>query len=120
MRQVCAPYGLTTETEWTHLVTYGSRQDETGAWRFHYDPKLAEPFKEGFSEPVSLWPLWEVIQAPVLLLRGGDSDILTAETAAEMVTRKPSTKLVEFPGVGHAPMLMNDAQIGAVRSWLLG
>ncbi|WP_223291904.1 alpha/beta fold hydrolase [Defluviicoccus vanus] len=55
VRVVCAPYGLTSDAEWAHLITYGSRQDETGAWRFHYDPKLAEPFKEGFSEPVSLW-----------------------------------------------------------------
>jgi pimeloyl-ACP methyl ester carboxylesterase len=55
----------------------------------------------------------------VLILRGAESDILTAETAAEMVARKPGTELVEFPGVGHAPMLMNGAQIGVVRDWLL-
>lgn len=119
MREVCAPYGLTTEAEWKHLITYGSRRDEKGAWWMHYDPKLVEPFKEGFSEPVSLWPLWPMIQAPVLLLRGGLSDILTAETAAEMVEKKPGTKLVEFAGVGHAPMLMNAEQISAVRDWLL-
>ena len=119
MRVVCAPYGLTTDAEWQHLVTYGSRQDETGAWRFHWDPKLAEPFKEGFSESVDLWPVWAMIQAPVLLLRGADSDILTAETAAEMVARKPTTRLVEFAGVGHAPMLTNPAQITVVRDWLL-
>ena len=120
MRVVCAPYGLTTDAEWDHLVSYGSRQDETGAWRFHWDPKLAEPFKDGFSESVSLWPLWEMIQAPVLLLRGSESDILTAETAAEMVARKPTTTLVEFAGIGHAPMLTNAEQIGAVRRWLVG
>lgn len=120
LREVCAPYGLGTDAEWKHLVTYGSRRDENGAWRMHYDPKLAEPFKEGFSEPVSLWPLWAMIQAPVLLLRGGLSDILSAETAAEMVAKKPGTALVEFAGVGHAPMLMNAEQISAVRRWLLG
>jgi Predicted hydrolases or acyltransferases (alpha/beta hydrolase superfamily) len=120
MRVVCAPYGLTTDAEWKHLVTFGSRRDENGAWRMHYDPKLAEPFKEGFSEPVALWPFWQMIQAPVLLLRGSESDILSAETAAEMVEKKPGTTLIEFQGVGHAPMLMNRAQIDAVRGWLLG
>jgi pimeloyl-ACP methyl ester carboxylesterase len=60
-----------------------------------------------------------LIACPVLILRGAESDILTAETAAEMVARKPGTELVEFPGVGHAPMLMNGAQIGVVRDWLL-
>lgn len=120
MREVCAPYGLSADSDWKHLVTYGSRKDENGAWWMHYDPKLAEPFKEGFSEPVSLWPLWTMIQAPVLLLRGSESDILSAETAAEMVEKKPGTTLVEFAGVGHAPMLTNAEQIGAVRNWLLG
>jgi pimeloyl-ACP methyl ester carboxylesterase len=35
-----------------------------------------------------------------------------------MVARKPGTQLVEFQGVGHAPMLMDPAQIDAVRRWL--
>jgi hypothetical protein len=56
----------------------------------------------------------------VLVLRGALSDLLTAETAAEMIMRKAGTKLVEFEGVGHAPMLMDGAQIGAVREWLVG
>ena len=118
MREINTGYGPLTDAEWEHLVTHGSRRDENGAWRLHYDPKLAEPFKEGFSEPVALWPLWDLIACPVLILRGGESDILTAETAAEMVARKPGTQLVEFQGVGHAPMLMDPAQIDAVRRWL--
>ena len=118
MREINTGYGPLTDAQWEHLVTHGSRLDENGAWRLHYDPKLAEPFKEGFSEPVALWPLWDLIACPVLILRGGESDILTAETAAEMVARKPGTQLVEFEGVGHAPMLLDPAQIDAVRRWL--
>ncbi len=52
-------------------------------------------------------------------LRGSDSDILTAETAAEMLARKPGTRLVDFLGIGHAPMLMSADQIAVVRDWLL-
>jgi hypothetical protein len=37
-----------------------------------------------------------------------------------MVARKPGTRLVEFEGVGHAPMLIDSAQIEVVRQWLLG
>jgi pimeloyl-ACP methyl ester carboxylesterase len=119
MREINSGYGPLTDAQWAHLVEHGSRRDEAGAWRQHYDPKIAEPFKQGFSEPVALWPLWALITCPVLILRGAESDILTAETAAEMVARKPGTELVEFPGVGHAPMLMDGAQIGVVRDWLL-
>lgn len=120
MREVCAPYGPLTDAQWKHLVEVGHRQDETGAFRFHYDPGLAEPFKQGFSEPVALWPLWDAVSCPVLLLRGQDSDILTPETAQEMLARKPATRMVEFAGIGHAPMLMDNVQIGAVRDFLVG
>ncbi|HYN39036.1 MAG TPA: alpha/beta hydrolase [Rhodospirillales bacterium] len=119
MRQVNTGYGLLTDAQWAQLARHASRQDEAGAWRQHYDPKLAEPFRQGFSEPVTLWPLWDLIATPTLILRGTESQILTAETAAEMLARKPGTRLVEFPGVGHAPMLMALDQITAVRSWLL-
>jgi pimeloyl-ACP methyl ester carboxylesterase len=120
MREINTGYGPLTDAQWAHLVAHGSRRDETGGWRLHYDPKLAEPFKQGFSEPVELWPLWDLISCPVLILRGSESDILTSETAVEMVVRKPGTRLVEFEGVGHAPMLMDSAQIEVVRQWLLG
>ena len=118
MREVNVGYGPLSDAQWAHLVEHGHRIDEAGQWRQHYDPKLAEPFKAGFSEPVALWPLWDAVACPVLILRGTLSDILTEETAAEMVARKPGTTLVEFAGVGHAPMLMADDQIAAVSDWL--
>ena len=120
MRQVNVGYGPLAREHWRHLVEHGSRWDEaTGTWRQHYDPKIIEPFDKGFSKPVVLWPLWEAIECPVLVLRGTESDILTAETAQEMVGRKPATDVVHFEGVGHAPTLMNASQIAVVREWLL-
>jgi pimeloyl-ACP methyl ester carboxylesterase len=118
MREVNVGYGPLTDAQWAAIVEHGHRIDENGQWRQHYDPKLAEPFKAGFSEPVALWPLWDAITCPVLVLRGALSQILTRETADEMVSRKPGTTLVEFADVGHAPMLMADDQIGVVRDWL--
>ena len=41
------------------------------------------------------------------------------ETALAMTGRGPRAKLVEFAGVGHAPMLMADDQIAVVRDFLL-
>jgi len=37
----------------------------------------------------------------------------------EMKERKPDLEVVEFPGVGHAPALMSDDQIGVVKDFLL-
>ncbi len=118
-RDVNAPYGPLTDEQWAHIARFGSRQIEGGTWKLHFDPKIAEPFKDGFSEAVDLWPLWDLVPCPVLVLRGGDSDVLLRETAGEMLARKPSAKMVEFPGIGHAPMLMDESQIAPVRQWLL-
>lgn len=120
MREINAAYGPLTDAQWAHVVRHGSRRNpETGLWHQHYDPRIAEPFRDGFSEPVEMWPLWDGIRCPVLILRGTASDILTHETAQEMLARKPGTRLIEFAGIGHAPMLMSDDQIGPVRDWLL-
>jgi pimeloyl-ACP methyl ester carboxylesterase len=36
-----------------------------------------------------------------------------------MTERGPRARLVEFPGVGHAPMLVQPDQVRAVREFLL-
>ncbi len=55
---------------------------------------------------------------PVLVIRGEESDLLTPEVAGEMVERGRDVRLVEIPGCGHAPALMDDGQIDIVRDWL--
>jgi hypothetical protein len=36
-----------------------------------------------------------------------------------MGRRGPQAEVVEIPGVGHAPMMLDEPQIGIVRSFLL-
>jgi pimeloyl-ACP methyl ester carboxylesterase len=45
--------------------------------------------------------------------------LLLAATAAEMAARGPRAEVVEIPGCGHAPGLMDRQQIALVRDWLL-
>jgi len=47
------------------------------------------------------------------------SDLLLKDTAIAMTQRGPRPRLVEFEGVGHAPMLMAEDQIKVVRDFLL-
>ncbi len=70
-------------------------------------------------EAIELWQVWEAIHCPVQVLRGASSDVLLAETAARMRQCGPRADLVEFAGIGHAPTLMAQDQIAAVRNWLL-
>ena len=62
---------------------------------------------------------YDLVQCPTLVLRGADSDLLPHETAVQMTRRGPKAQIVEFTGVGHAPMLMSEDQIGVVRNFLL-
>jgi len=69
---------------------------------------------------VELWSFYDAIRCPTLVLRGEQSDLLRRDTAEQMATRGPRAKMVEIPGVGHAPTLLHDDQIAIVRDFLLG
>ena len=67
----------------------------------------------------ALWAAYDAIRCPVLLVRGAQSDLLTAETAKQMTERGPRAQLVELPDVGHAPTFVNADQIEIARRFLL-
>jgi pimeloyl-ACP methyl ester carboxylesterase len=119
LRRVHAPFGPLSDAQWQHLATHSSRRKPDGSIGFNYDPKIAEPMKQGPIIDVALWSTWDAIKSPVLVLRGEQSDILLANDAAAMTERGPRAKLVEFAGIGHAPALMADDQIAAIRDFLL-
>ena len=70
-------------------------------------------------QDIDLWQCWDAIACPTLVLRGAQSDLLLGETAEQMRNRGPRPRVVEFAGVGHAPMLMASGQIAVVRDFLL-
>ncbi len=117
-RAVHAPFGALTDLQWRHL-TEQSLVAAEGGYRLAYDPAIAAPFQGEDLEDVDLWPLWDAIGGPVLVLRGAESDLLLSETAAEMAERGPKAEVVEIPGCGHAPALMDEGQLAIVRDWLL-
>ncbi len=118
LRVVAAGFGSLTDDQWRHLATHSSRSYDDGSVAVGYDPAIGDAFA-GELKDVVLWPLWDAISCPTLLLRGADSDLLLRETAREMTERGPRARLVEFPGVGHAPMLMSEDQIAVVKDFLL-
>ncbi|HEX6829171.1 MAG TPA: alpha/beta hydrolase, partial [Burkholderiales bacterium] len=119
LRQIHAPFGPLTAEQWRHMARHSHRRFDDGSIGFHYDPAIALPFKSLALNDVDLWALWDQVKCPTLVLRGAESDLLSHETAREMQTRGPGAKVLEFPGVGHAPMLMSDDQIAPVREFLL-
>ena len=63
--------------------------------------------------------MYDAISCPTLVIRGAESDLLLHETAQEMSRRGPKASLIEFEGIGHAPMLLDGRQIEAVSQFLL-
>ena len=118
IRVVYADFGNLTDADWVHMARHSARARPDGGYGLAYDPAIADAFKTGPIADVDLWPVWNAIACPVLILRGGRSDLLLAETAARMVALKPNATLVEFPECGHAPALMNAEQIGVIGNWL--
>jgi pimeloyl-ACP methyl ester carboxylesterase len=117
LRLIHAGFGDLSDEQWRHLARHSARPDGDG-YRMHYDPQIKMPFAEGEAADIDLWDVWERIRCPCLLLRGGESQILPADVAQAMTRRGPGAELVTFEGVGHAPALMDNGQIGTVARWL--
>jgi pimeloyl-ACP methyl ester carboxylesterase len=121
LREVHAPFGALTDAQWAHLAEHSARPAESGAAgavALHYDPAIRVAFEQEPLADVDLWPLWDAVACPTLVLRGAESDLLPARTAAEMATRGPHAEIAEIEGCGHAPALMDEQQTGLVRDWL--
>lgn len=117
VREVSAPFGALSDPQWAELARTTSRQTADGKWRLKYDPGIAVPFRSA-PAPTDLWGIWDAIRCPTLLLRGAQSDLLSAATAAAMRERGPKPSFVEFAGVGHAPMFLTSEQIAPVADFL--
>jgi pimeloyl-ACP methyl ester carboxylesterase len=124
---ISAPFGLRTREQWREItlpVIRSRPAAEGGGLRLHYDPRIGEPFRAvtaaaAHAGEAALWQLYERISARVLVTRGAQSDLLSVATAQRMADCGPRARVVEFAGVGHAPMFMHDEQIAVVRQFLL-
>lgn len=116
-------FGPHTRAQWLDLTRPQLRVDGDGL-KSHYDPAIALPFRALTPEFAAagealLWQAYDGLSCPTLLLRGAESDLLSSATAQAMTQRGPRARLVEFAGVGHAPMLVQREQRQAVREFLL-
>jgi len=71
---------------------------------------------------VTNFALWRMFgglkKAPLLVVRGAKSDILSEKTAQEMVRRHPDARLATVPRVGHAPILDEPEAVSAISDFL--
>lgn len=118
VREVYAPFGRLTDAQWAHLARHSFRADGEGLLEPNYDTGIAVPFKAAPAADADLWALWDQLRLPTLVVRGEESDLLLAETANQMTQRGPKPLILTFPDCGHAPALMDQDQIAAIKGWL--
>jgi pimeloyl-ACP methyl ester carboxylesterase len=119
LRRVATTFGPLSDEDWRHLARISTRGRPDGTVGYAYDPRIgAAHGLKGELKDVDLWQTWDAINVPTLIIRGADSDLLRAEDARAMSERGPRARLVELPGIGHAPALMAKDQIALIRDFL--
>jgi pimeloyl-ACP methyl ester carboxylesterase len=118
-KKIYANFGIDEEEDWDHLTHNSVTRYNDGLYRMSYDPAIAINFNvnKEYVEDIDLWPLWHMIQCPVFVIRGEESEILNRSTL-EAMARKKNVEFCEISAVGHAPSLTTTEQINLIDNWL--
>jgi cobalt-zinc-cadmium efflux system protein len=118
---ICSTFGEHTPEEWE---TYNGPLliERNGLWILHYDPDISVPFASvnpimAKAGEMALWHAFKQIKIPMLIVRGGVSDLLSAATVAEMCKVNPYARSIEIPNVGHAPAFVKQEQIALAKEF---
>jgi pimeloyl-ACP methyl ester carboxylesterase len=87
-----------------------------------YDKRLAEALAtlDPDHPAPDMWPAFDALpKVPLMVIRGANSDILSAKTVADMRVRRPDLVTIEIADQGHAPWLDDDATIERIGTFLI-
>jgi pimeloyl-ACP methyl ester carboxylesterase len=128
LRKACASFGPLDDARWSRVAANSARRLEDGTYALAFDPGIISSMRRGANKDVEfgsdflfgvdLWPVWHAVQCPTLVIRGSDSDLLQPSTVKQMRESNALARVVELPGIGHAPWLMSEDQIAIVRDFL--
>jgi len=110
------------DAEWLRWARRGFKESPQGGFEMRYDPNIAVPIRAGKIKSTSLLArlLYRRLakKRPVLLVRGGLSDLIEPEQVAVMRAIAPALQVAEVPNVGHAPMLTEPEAQAALADFL--
>jgi len=121
LNEICATFGSHTPEEW-EIYNGPMLVQKDGLWVMHYDPDISVPFASvnpimAKAGEMAMWHAFKQIHIPMLIVRGGDSDLLSAKTVAQMCKVNPYLRSIEIPGVGHAPAFVKAEQIALAKEF---
>ena len=101
--------GLQSEAEWQSLAEASFRSGPDGLLHADWDPRVADALARADALP-DLWALFRSLRdIPVTVVRGGQSDILSADLVQRMEREHPRLRSVVIPWAGHTPTLSEPA-----------
>ncbi|MBV9754581.1 MAG: alpha/beta hydrolase [Hyphomicrobiales bacterium] len=115
-----AQFPAWSDAQWNRMAERSFRQSSSGLLP-DYDPELASTLGAiDLEVPLpTLWPFFKALaHAPLLAIRGGNSDILSAATLAEMARRHPDCETLTIEGEGHVPDVGAPLLAGRIAEFL--
>ena len=95
-----------TDEDWRWITCGTFEEGADGRIKHNWDYNLIRPILKETAEP-KLWSLFQTLKrTPLVVTRGGLSDILSASTLNAMVAVIPELTAVTVDGVGHMPNLL--------------
>lgn len=125
LRSVMPNLSIETASGWLRMAeaTFEPRPDGKPGLVAQWDAAIVEPL-HAVADPPDLWALFRAASArtlvarPMVIVRGGVSQVLTAEAMAKMQAAAPHVATVTIPGVGHAPTLGEPSALQAIQALL--
>lgn len=96
-------------------------KDQDGLPKIDFDPALAKTLSSITADdpPPNLWPQFMALRSkPMLVIRGGTSDLFSQEALETMDRAHPTMRSITVPNEGHVPNLMNDAVVYEIKTLL--
>jgi pimeloyl-ACP methyl ester carboxylesterase len=118
-RENYPPMRAVPEAALAEFVGWSVKPAAGGRLTWKLDPAVRNVPRTGSAaRPVDMWVPFARITAPILVVRGAESDILSRATADRMARALRDLRTVEVPGVGHAPSLAEPEALNAIREFL--
>lgn len=113
----------------THFPAFSTADWESYArrtWGENFEPRSDPALSTAFqgigadTPPLALWPQFETLAkaAPLLVLRGEHSDLLSRDIVREMSRRNARVESIEIHGQGHAPALEREEVVKPILQFI--
>ena len=121
MWAISTSFGPHTQQQWLELSKPMLRSLPDGGLTLHYDPAIAVPFRAGMAmhQDVVLWPCYDAIRCPTLVICGREDLITPLPISAEIAAGIQDSRLCIVENCGHlSPLDQPDEVARLLLEWI--